>query len=568
KPLEEKKAKLIASRDVLNAELKRRADEKGPEAAKSWVRPRISRYGTEEIFPATEVKYVKLIMEASDLVDPKYSQAKIDEFEVWTDEPASRNVALSSNGATATGGSKEAKDFAGAYGAALTIDGKFGERWNSVGHELLITLATPERIRSVLFSSDRNRALPEDSTLTTFVGEYRIEVSADGASWKEVASSHDRVPATSAIRDKRLLALVATPDEMVKLNQQNKSISTMDAEIAKVPALPLWWVGSHKAAPGPFNVFMGGSPQRKGEEVVPASLSVFDGHKSSYHVDVSKPESERRVALANWITAADNPLTPRVLANRLWHYHFGTGIVDTPSDFGYMGSRPTHPELLDWLATQLQGNGWNLKPLHRLIMTSQAYRQSDAWNAHAAHEDGDSRLLWRFPPQRLDAEEVRDTLLSVAGKLDLTMGGPGFKLYEYLQDNVATYVPLDVHGPGTYRRAVYHQNARAARVDVMTDFDCPDPAFSEPRRATTTTPLQALTLMNHSFSLDMAKAFAERLQREAEEPAMQVQRAFALCYARSPQPEETAAAVALIQEHGLRAFCRALLNSNELINLN
>ena len=201
-------------------------------------------------------------------------------------------------------------------------------------------------------------------------------------------------------------------------------------------------------------------------------------------------------------------------------------------------------------------------------MTSQSYRQSAAWNEKAAHADGDSRLLWRFPPSRLSAEEVRDTILSVAGKLDVTMGGPGFKLYEYQQDNVATYVPLNVHGPETYRRAVYHHNARAARVDLMTEFDCPDPAFAEPRRAATTTPLQALTLMNHSFSLDMAKAFAERLEHEAKSPADQVQRAFVLCYGRDANPEESSGGSKLIQAFGLRAFCRALLNSSELINVN
>ena len=188
------------------------------------------------------------------------------------------------------------------------------------------------------------------------------------------------------------------------------------------------------------------------------------------------------------LSPGDNPLTARVLANRVWHYHFGAGIVDTPSDFGHMGSRPTHPELLDWLARQLLQNDWKLKPLHRTIMTSRAYRQSSEWRAAAAREDADSRLLWRFPPRRLTAEEIRDTLLSVTGKLDFTMGGPGFRLYQYQQDNVATYVPLDEVGPETYRRAVYHHNARASRVDVLSDFDCPDPAFAAPKRAATITP--------------------------------------------------------------------------------
>jgi hypothetical protein len=257
-----------------------------------------------------------------------------------------------------------------------------------------------------------------------------------------------------------------------------------------------------------------------------------------------------------------------VLANRIWHYHFGRGLVETPSDFGYMGGRPSHPELLDWLAQRLEENGWHWKPLHRLIMTSQAYQQSAAWREDAARQDGDSRLLWRFPPRRLSAEEVRDTMLSVAGKLDTTMFGPGFKLYEYQQDNVATYVPLDAPGAETYRRAVYHHSARAARVDVLTDFDCPDPAFAEARRASTTTPLQALTLMNNRFALDVAGYFAERLQHDAADVDAQVARAFSLAYARPPTPAETSAAGKLIAAHGLRAFCRALLNSNELITLN
>jgi hypothetical protein len=149
------------------------------------------------------------------------------------------------------------------------------------------------------------------------------------------------------------------------------------------------------------------------------------------------------------------------------------------------------------------------------------------------------------------------------------MGGPGFRLYRYIQDNVATYVPLDEHGPETYRRAVYHQNARASRLDLLTEFDCPDNAFPAARRASTTTPLQALTMMNHRFSLDMAGCFADRLRREAGEaaPDAQVQRAFALAYSRGPTPEELDAAVRLIEAHGLRAFCRAVLNSNELLYL-
>ena len=160
----------------------------------------------------------------------------------------------------------------------------------------------------------------------------------------------------------------------------NKQLAEVNAQIAKIPPFPVWWVGNRRPAPGPFNIYLGGSPQRKGEAVIPAGLSILATNPSHYSVDVAKPEGERRLAMANWITAIDNPLAPRVLANRIWHYHFGTGIVDTPSDFGFMGGRPTHPELLDWLATKLMSEGWRLKPLHKLLMTSQTYQLSSAFN--------------------------------------------------------------------------------------------------------------------------------------------------------------------------------------------
>ena len=179
--------------------------------------------------------------------------------------------------------------------------------------------------------------------------------------------------------------------------------------------------------------------------------------------------------------------------------------------------------------------------------------------------DGDARYLWRFPPRRLSAEEIRDTILQVAGKLDLKMGGPGFRLYDMQNDNVTTYVPLDQHGPGTWRRAVYHQNVRASVVDLMSEFDQPDCAFSVARRSTTTSPLQALTMLNHDFTITMARALAERIRTESDRPAKQIETAYQLCYSRQPAAEESADCRRLIAEHGLAAFCRVMLNTSELI---
>jgi hypothetical protein len=342
---------------------------------------------------------------------------------------------------------------------------------------------------------------------------------------------------------------------------------------AKVPGWPnKIWNGTLDAnsAKIPTQIFLGGDPQKKGPTVPIASPAIFKSMKSAYALPASSTESERRVTLAKWIVASDNPLTSRVLVNRLWHYHFGTGLVDSPSDYGWMGSKPSHPELLDWLASQLLNEGWKWKPIHKLIVMSQAYRQSSEWNANAAKVDADSRLLWRFPPRRLSGEEVRDTMLTLAGQLDhdKERGGPGFRLYKYVQDNVATYIPLDSHGPETFRRAVYHQNARAARVDVLSDFDCPDPAAAAPRRATTTTPLQALALLNHKFVHDMSQRVVARLEREAGDKVdSRVNRLFALAYNRTPTPVELQSATALVEKHGLRPLVLAIMNSSELLYL-
>jgi hypothetical protein len=570
----DRRAPLIAERDRLGAEIaslreaiRSRAEANAAEIESGWTRPAVDRTGTEESFDPIEARLVRLVVAGLD-TDPNRSDgARLEEFQVWTAGEEPRNVALAANGGTADGPSRVAEDFADAYSAELTIDGRFGSRWISGGNSLTVTLARPETINRVWFSSDRSGAAGNLGE-ATFVGEYRIETSVDGETWVTVADSSDRLPVNEAHRQKRLFDREATADDLARLASLADARNRADASLAAIPPLPDWWVGTFRQPESPSHVFLGGDPQRKGAPVTTSSLSALAGLDSAFSLPADAPEADRRLALARWIVADDNPITPRVLANRLWHHHFGSGIVDTPSDFGAMGGEPTHPDLLDWLVRQIRDHGWRLKPMHRLIMTSQAYQQSSAYRPEAASVDGDSRLLWRFPPRRLSGEEIRDASLAIAGLLEPSMGGPGFRLYRYLEDNVATYVPLDAPGPDTYRRAVYHQNARAMRVDLLTDFDCPDPAAAAPRRAATTTPLQALTLLNHRFTLDLAAALASRLDREAgDDPGEQVDRAFALAFSRDPDDAERAGAVRLIDRHGLDAFCRALFNANELISL-
>lgn len=345
--------------------------------------------------------------------------------------------------------------------------------------------------------------------------------------------------------------------------------SSLGSEGQSASDAPQPWKEHFQAADGPFHVFVGGSPQQLGLEVQPASPNGVQA-AAAYRLPSDSPEAERRLAFANWLVADENPLPARVLANRLWQWHFGQGIVGTPSDFGFLGGRPSHPDLLDFLALELRRTGWRLKPLHKRIMLSQTYRQASRYRPEMAAADGGTSLLWRYPPRRLEAEEIRDSMLAVAGKLDLKQGGPGFRLFQYVQDNVATYHPLDTHGPETFRRSVYRHRARATQIDLLSEFDAPDCAFATPRRSSTTTPLQALTLMNHDFTLKMSAGLAERVVSEtaASDVRAQVERAFRLALARRPEPEEAEAAAALVESHGAPALGRALFNSNEFLYLN
>jgi hypothetical protein len=568
RPLETRRAELAKEKAELEKSIAQRAKEKAAQAT-SYPLPKVTRHFNEHRFAPVAARYLKFKMLAHSENPKSAVNARLDEFEVFS--TAGGNIALASAGASAAGvTTRRAEDFAGAdaYGVELVNDGKFGERW-FVGDpaELILTFPRVETIERILFSHDRT-ASPKDrgAGQGPFVAEYEVSISLDGQTWRSVADSTARPPLNDAHLIERFSRAVMTDAERQTLKVLEDELARINRDLKAIPPLPLVWAGRFDQPKETTYVHKGGDPLRRGAEVAPASLAVLERAVQPFALPAAAPEGERRLALAQWIASDENPLTARVLANRIWHYHFGTGLVDTPSDFGYLGGKPTHPELLDWLARRLQSHGWRLKALHREILLSQTYQQSSRYREAAARADGGARLLWRLPPRRLDAEEIRDTLLAVSGKLDLRMGGPGFRLYRYLEDNVATFVPLDQHGPETYRRAVYHQNARSSLIDGLTDFDLPDNASASPNRIHTTSPLQALTMLNHSFTLVMADALAERMKREApQNEGARARRAFALAFQRQPTAEEERAALALIAGHGWRAFARALLNANELL---
>jgi hypothetical protein len=283
----------------------------------------------------------------------------------------------------------------------------------------------------------------------------------------------------------------------------------------------------------------------------------------------------------------------RVIVNRIWQYHFGQGLVATSSDFGVMGDPPTHPELLDWLATELMATGWRLKPLHRLIVLSQTYQRSSAFDADAARVDPSDNLLWRWRPRRLEAEVVRDAMLAVSGALDLRMGGPSF--YPTLPREVLAGQSRPGEGWGKSddrdqaRRSIYIFAKRSLAVPELELLDTPDTISSCDRRMVSTTGPQALTFLNGEFVHQQARHFAARLAAEAG-PNLgdQVDRAFTLALGRPPRPEESRAALEFLQKQSrqieadasgptpqprpvnaplmaLEAFCLVVLNMNEFV---
>jgi hypothetical protein len=243
-------------------------------------------------------------------------------------------------------------------------------------------------------------------------------------------------------------------------------------------------------------------------------------------------------------------------------------LVETPNDFGFNGGRPSHPELLDWLASELIESGWRRKHIHRLIVTSAAYRQASEFRADCAAIDADNRLLWRKSPRRMEAEVLRDSILSVSGQLNTQYGGPPYRDFDTFTNNTQFYTPTDPDTPDAYRRTVYRTWVRSGRNYLLDAFDCPDPSTTAPQRAVTTTPIQSLALMNGSFVLRMSQRFADRVVADAgNEPAQQVQRAIQLVYGREPSDEETKVLSQFATKHGLEALCRVLLNSNEFIHV-
>ncbi|MBD3672492.1 MAG: DUF1549 domain-containing protein [Planctomycetaceae bacterium] len=303
-------------------------------------------------------------------------------------------------------------------------------------------------------------------------------------------------------------------------------------------------------------------------EVQPGALSALSHLPSRFDLADPMDESLRRAALADWLAHEDNPLTWRSIVNRVWHYHFGNGLCETPNDFGRMGNEPANEELLNWLAVWFRDEAkGSLKALHRLILTSQTWQQSS--QAASNPVDSRNRLLWRMNRQRLDAETFRDSVLQMAGRLDLTMGGPGVEQFKKTKGPQATptldYVAFDWNASETHRRSIYRVVWRGIPDPFMEALDFPDLGLLAPKRGFSVSALQSLSLYNNDFVLHASQWIAERIEQERSDPGEQVKRAVQLVWLRVPTPQEQAVFVGYTRQYGLPALCRVLLNSNEFL---
>ncbi|PHQ35575.1 PSD1 and planctomycete cytochrome C domain-containing protein [Rhodopirellula bahusiensis] len=315
------------------------------------------------------------------------------------------------------------------------------------------------------------------------------------------------------------------------------------------------------------HVLLRGSPESPHDEVMPAAPEIFDGDLG---LDSSASGPERRREFARWLTSSENPLTARVMVNRVWHHVFGSGIVPTTSDFGRAGAPPTHPELLEWLADEFvspadaDNPAWSVKSLLRMLVMSDAFRQSSLPNEEGLKRDAGSALLWRFPPRRVEAEVIRDSILMASGSLDLRIGGRSYRIH----NEKATYAQWEVinnHGKETWRRMLYQERMRRVDDQIFTAFDFPDCGQVRAKRPVSTTPLQALNLMNSDFVLEQSDLIAERALRESnDELELAVDRCFELLLDRSSSEAERTACMNIARDGELALVCRALINSNEL----
>ena len=536
----------------------------------------VNARGNVERFPATRAKFLRFTTLAT--VDDNRHEPCIDELEVFTALPAdavargesTRNVAAASAGAVAS--SSGNYDDPVRHRLEHIHDGRYGNAQSWISNQrgggwVQIEFAEPTDVDRVEWARDRTGKFPDRLPV-----RYRIDVSLDGTSWRRVAGHDDRVPFDAPYDRVAALRRRVDPESFGALERRIEELDRLRDRKRELERARVVFAGISREPDETF-VLRRGDPEQRLESIGPRVPQFLGGDDSVRRAAVASPKDEgRRVALARWIASPENPLTARVMVNRIWQIHFGRGIVDTPSDFGVSGIPPTHPDLLDWLAGEFVRSGWSMKALHRRILVSATYRQSSRHDETASSVDRDNRYWWRFPSRRIEAEAIRDGMLVASGELQLDMGGPGFDFFRS-RGGLNGFPPVTEFGPDKLRRMIYAHKIRMESVPVFGAFDCPDAGQATPVRSRSTTAIQALGLFNSPFVIARAERLAGRVQREVESPgssdvsARSVERAFEIALGRRPSAVELRASLRTVDEHGLATLCRVLLNCSEFLVL-
>ena len=378
-------------------------------------------------------------------------------------------------------------------------------------------------------------------------------------------------------KDELLAALASTTDAYglyTSLKQATESLESLPEQQQVYSATVHNGNGNFRGraglGPREIRVLKRGNVRTPGDIAQPGTIPVIAGRV--WEFGNTKAPGERRVSLADWTTRTDNPLTWRSIVNRVWHYHFGQGIVNSPNDFGRMGAIPTHPELLDWLAVEFRDGGdWiknpqSIKDLHRLIVNSSVYKQASADNAEYSAKDKNNQYLWRMNRRQLDAESIRDSMLAVSGKLDKKMYGAPFKNFVVEKPEHSPhyrYGKYDPNNPESHRRSIYRFVVRSQQQPLMDSLNCADPNQRVAVRNQSNTVTQSLAMLNNKFVLAMSNHLAQRLKNEHDELGKQITLGFKLVTGRGPIQSEFVALHAYALENGLEDTCRVLFNLNE-----
>ena len=503
----------------------------------------------ELYFPATTTDAIRLTFLSK--------KVRIEEIEIYGPDDPSANLALSSRGTVA----KTDDSMTEIRGEVFFAnDGTFNTNvWRSTSPPeseeqpwIILQFPEPRLVDRMVISSNKHYFLETDylSTYTPYgFSDYLVEALGSDGTWQKLAS-------TTQIKQ----SLEGESAHSTTIQHIHDIIDQLGEE-----GIQPSFVGQF-IEPVVTRVLHRGSPESPRSEVNPAGFAILNGN---LHLDSSSPDTERRMRFADWLTDPDHPLTARVLVNRVWNHIFGRGIVATPADFGSVGAPPTHPELLDWLAREFvqpetsEATPWSIKGLIRMILRTDAYRQSSAPREDGLAVDASSLNLWRFPPRRVEAEVIRDSILCASGKLDPTLGGPSYRIHNE-KKTYAQWEVVDNHGPKTWRRMIYQERMRRVDDQIFTAFDFPDCGQIRARRPISTTPLQALNLMNSPFAMEQAGFIAERAKGEtAEDTVAATKRIFDLLLGREPTEFELDASLELARNGGLQLVSRALINSNE-----